>query len=448
MRSNIIPRYELVTLRLQEKYQRRNLYALLSLKRRHPSLMNNSDVIRRGEILSNAHDLTIAGGNFYSGHISIQQASSQESGQGIVPGCNRFRRHFHHPRNTQDSRISITFRQWLGESKSRKSLSWSSSQRAGARFHKKVMHPTLLHIIGVSPLDCEVPFLVFNGGFEGGLEVSVAKALEKDLRKSIFLFLRTVVGLSAGLDYLRDMDYPFQTADSKDFHTFLNLEGEVIISFDPDIAHEHSGDHEPSTLSEVDWPLLIFHELCERIFDAACQAHHERSAGWQVDGTYDDILETEEAFAFSEDGDEDLHGTALTSTISSMNVSSKNPLGKLPIGGHRRELVWKPENEKKTSVGDICSEFKSFLNDLPASSEPALHRRRGRHANRTGHRCPGYNHTEISLTPSIMGSAIVSHCTPLPREICLVCNRVVKDVETFDCICGGVVVLSACCFSS
>ncbi|KAF8798370.1 hypothetical protein BYT27DRAFT_7203460 [Phlegmacium glaucopus] len=410
-----------------------------------PSPMNNADVIGRGEIFSIAHDLTIAGGNFYSGQISIQQASNQESGQGIVPGMRvvpfediSITREIHRNRGYR-----LHFESGSGRARVVKVYHGPrAKERAqeAARFHKNVMHPTFLHIVGVSPSNCEIPFLVFNGGFEGSLEVSIAKALEKDLRKSIILGLRTVIGLSAGLDYLRDMDYYFETADSEDFHTFLNLEGEVIISFDPDIAHEQSGDHEEcddyeqSTLSEVDWPLLIFHVLCERTFDAACQAHYERSPGWQVDRTYDDILETEEALAFSDDRDEDVHRTTSTSSI---NVSSKKALGKLPIGGHRRELVWKPENEENSSLGDICLEFKSFLDNLPASSKLTLRRRRGRYAARTVHRCPGYHRTEITLTPSIMRSAIVSHSTPLPHEICSVCNRVVKDVEIFNCVCGG-----------
>ncbi|KAF8802228.1 hypothetical protein BYT27DRAFT_7112916, partial [Phlegmacium glaucopus] len=294
-------------------------------------------------------------------------------------------------------------------------------------------HPTFLHIVGVSPLNCEVPFLVFNGGFEGGLEVSITQALEKDLRKSIILGLRTVSCISRTIDYyLRDIDYPFETAGLEDFHTFLNLEGEVIISFDPDIAHEQSyyQGYDQKQLS-----IFIFHDLCEQTFYAACQAHYARR---QVDRTYDDTLETEEAFAFSEDRDEDLHGIASTSAFSSMDVSSKKSLGKLPIGGHRRELVWKHEYEEESSLEQICLGFKAFLNDLTAaSSEPALHRRRGRSAAGTVHRCPGYNRTEITLTPSITRSAIVSHSTPLPHEICPVCNRVVKDVGFFNCICGG-----------
>lgn len=150
----------------------------------------------------------------------------------------------------------------------------------------------------------------------------------------------------------------------------------------------------------------------------------------QVERTYNDTMETEDY------GHEDLQGTASTSVVSSTNVSSKKLLGKLPIDGHRRELVWKSQNEKNSSLQDICLEFKAFLDSLTPSSEPALHRRRGRYTVRTAHRCPGYNRTEITLTPSITRSAIVSHSTPLPHEICPVCDRVVQDVEIFDCICG------------
>ena len=139
-------------------------------------------------------------------------------------------------------------------------------------------------------------------------------------------------------------------------------------------------------------------------------------------------METEEGL--------DLQGIASTSAILSTNKSSGKPLERLPIEGHRRELVWKSENETNSSLEDICHEFKTFLAGLSPSSEPTLHRRRGRYTVRTAHRCPGYNRTEITLAPSIARSAIVSHFTPLPHEICPVCQRVVQDLEIFDCICG------------
>ena len=155
----------------------------------------------------------------------------------------------------------------------------------------------------------------------------------------------------------------------------------------------------------------------------------------QIQRTYADTLETED-FTFFGYGEEDLQGISSTSAVSSRKISSEKP-GRLPIDGHRRELVWKSQDAKHLSLEDIYFKFKAFLDSLPASYEPALHRRRGRYTIKTFHRCSGYNRTEITLTPSITRSAIVSHSTPLPNEICAVCHRVIQDAEIFDCICGG-----------
>ena len=156
-------------------------------------------------------------------------------------------------------------------------------------------------------------------------------------------------------------------------------------------------------------------------------------SGQQVERTYDDALETEDAFVFSDDRYKDINGTSSTST----NSSSKKNIGKSPLDGHRRELVWKSEINKRYSLECIYTEFKDFLDSIAASSELRLDHRHGRYTARTTHRCPGYNRTEITLTPSITRSAIVSHSTPLPHEICPVCKQVVKDVEEiFRCNCG------------
>jgi len=89
------------------------------------------------------------------------------------------------------------------------------------------------------------------------------------------------------------------------------------------------------------------------------------------------------------------------------------------------------------SLHDISCQFQNFLNAHLLSSEPALNRRRGRYTARTAHRCPGYNRIEITLTANITRSAIVSHSSPIPHEICPVCKEVVTDTEVFNCICGG-----------
>jgi len=103
----------------------------------------------------------------------------------------------------------------------------------------------------------------------------------------------------------------------------------------------------------------------------------------------------------------------------------------------RRELVWKSRKQGHLSLDEISQQFRYFLRDfLPIPSNPVLQRRRGRYSTTTPHRCPGYNREEITLTPEVSKSAIVSHLTPTPHEICLVCGKVVRDAEPFHCVCG------------
>jgi hypothetical protein len=110
---------------------------------------------------------------------------------------------------------------------------------------------------------------------------------------------------------------------------------------------------------------------------------------------------------------------------------------KLLPSGHRQELVWKSPTAEAVSLNDISHQFQHFLNAYLLSSEPALNHRRGRYTARTAHRCPGYNRLEITLTANITRSAIVSHSSPIPHEICPVCKEIVKDTDIFNCICGG-----------
>ena len=112
-------------------------------------------------------------------------------------------------------------------------------------------------------------------------------------------------------------------------------------------------------------------------------------------------------------------------------------LRKLLPSGRRQELVWKSQMAEAVSLNDISRQFQNFLYAYLLSSGLALNRRRGRYTARTAHRCPGYNRIEITLTANITRSAIVSHSSPIPHEICPVCKEVVKDTDVFNCICGG-----------
>jgi len=169
--------------------------------------------------------------------------------------------------------------------------------------------------------------------------------------------------------------------------------------------------------------------------------------GEQIKRAYPDIFENEESFfdncvedMIDDSGSEsgaDVSDSTSPLASSSKKASLENAPKRPPVNGHRRELVWKPENAQNLSLEDILREFQNYVHGLGSSSEPALHSRRGRYSSRTAHRCPGYNRTEITLTADINRSAIVSHSTPLPHEICQVCKQTVKDAEIFNCICGG-----------
>ena len=123
-----------------------------------------------------------------------------------------------------------------------------------------------------------------------------------------------------------------------------------------------------------------------------------------------------------------LHADLLSSPSSRRLLPKSSPCA------YRRELVWKSQNNETVSLEEIARQFQSFL--LKFSRELGFNRRRGRYTTKTAHRCPGYNRIEITLTPDIARSAIVSHLTPIPHEICPVCKEVVKDAEIFACICG------------
>ena len=124
----------------------------------------------------------------------------------------------------------------------------------------------------------------------------------------------------------------------------------------------------------------------------------------------------------------------ILSASSMSSISSRRPSRKSNSSAHRRELVWRPQKNETVSLGEIALQFKRFL--LTFSTELGFNRRRGRYTTKTAHRCPGYNRVEITLTPEIAQSAIVSHLTPNPHEICPVCKEIVKDAEIISCICG------------
>jgi len=130
---------------------------------------------------------------------------------------------------------------------------------------------------------------------------------------------------------------------------------------------------------------------------------------------------------------EDLTSDVLGSAPSNRHSSTSLPR-RVPRRS-RRELVWKSQEHETAPLEDIARQFQGFL--ITFTTELTFNRRHGRYSTKTAHRCPGYNRIEITLTSDITRSAIVSHLTPTPHEICPICKEIVKDAEIFACICGG-----------
>ncbi|KAF8814347.1 hypothetical protein BYT27DRAFT_7130055 [Phlegmacium glaucopus] len=308
-----------------------------------------------------------------------------------------------------------------------------------ARFNQKVIHPNILPMIGVSPLESELPFLVFDGGYEGPADYLLGQVLKKDINQSLTLGLQTVIGLSSGLGYLQDLKYPFESVGLDHFVIFSG-KGKIVISFDPgDLVQVNLSDQELGLSNNTDRALTLFHQLCQRTFDGACKAHYESQ---QIQRTYVDEFDVniddlpENRFEELDDAGKFDNGSGISNSSTALG---RQPSGRSPRrpSGRRRQLVWKSPGAEAVALSDISYQFQDFLNTHLSSSTSALNHRPGRYTARTPHRCPGYNRIEITLTANITHSAIVSHSSPTPHEICPVCKEVVKDAEILNCLCGS-----------
>ena len=135
--------------------------------------------------------------------------------------------------------------------------------------------------------------------------------------------------------------------------------------------------------------------------------------------SFDDILEDELKIS---DTQENLGATQSGPKLTS---SSKSVLKRRP-NGHRQELVWRPPAHETIILSEISRDFQCFLEANISSLEPALSCRRGRYTARSPHRCPGYNRIEVTLTPDITRSTIVTYSSPTLDEICPVVEKLSK----------------------
>ncbi|PPQ68451.1 hypothetical protein CVT26_006038 [Gymnopilus dilepis] len=304
-------------------------------------------------------------------------------------------------------------------------------------------HPNIPNLVAVSRLETPTPFLVFQGSYDGPLEHVLMKTLKKGLKESWIMGLKTVgisLRLLVILSYvlsrslvfrysLNDEEFNFASLPPDNF-VLLSSAGNPIITFKPDGRMNHIPEarfHETS-----DSALGLFHLLCEKTFDAARKAHYETEQALSAFIEEDDNAGELTSAPIFEESDFATSSTGQISGLPSFRRSAQPKTG----SARRWELVWKPAKKGNSTLCDISSQFNSALSS-DSSSSLGLTRRSGRYISRTSHRCPGYNRVEIALTPDIEKSALISHASPVPSEICLVCKEVVKAGEIFNCKCGN-----------
>ncbi|KAF8186214.1 hypothetical protein K438DRAFT_1040358 [Mycena galopus ATCC 62051] len=112
------------------------------------------------------------------------------------------------------------------------------------------------------------------------------------------------------------------------------------------------------------------------------------------------------------------------------NISEDVPDALPPVPA-RREYVWRNIDRGQQSLASIAGRITL---DLDLKLSPVL-RLNSTNA-KSPHRCPGYIREEITLAATIFDSAVVSHDTPSPLEICSVCHEVVGTHDAFKCVCG------------
>ncbi|KDR69258.1 hypothetical protein GALMADRAFT_282704, partial [Galerina marginata CBS 339.88] len=118
-------------------------------------------------------------------------------------------------------------------------------------------------MIAVSPANSQLPFLLFDGEFEGTFETKLTWGLGRGVNRTLPLLLQTAIELASGLAYLDGLYRPFAPVGPDDF-VVLCRNGRITISFDPDAAPvDNKRTGLPVTM------LDIFHRLCKKTFDAA-----------------------------------------------------------------------------------------------------------------------------------------------------------------------------------
>ncbi|KAF5348006.1 hypothetical protein D9758_010014 [Tetrapyrgos nigripes] len=269
------------------------------------------------------------------------------------------------------------------------------------RQNQRLLHPSLLKMIGVSSFTTESPFIVYNFAPTRGSPVSE---------------------LAIGLDYLSSEGARAGSSSKKSIEIFIT--DDDVLKIAPDFGSllvEDSGRHEESDTDPL-WGL--FNDLCDKTFKQATCILYPDVRNRKVSST---IAKASSATATDVLGDTE----SLMSDVSS-NLNFSEPKGSL---SPRRELLWRESSRGSRSVHAVAKHYREFWEHLNLTVGQSYHsyamprKQAARPLRIVVHRCQGYRKEEITLTSDVAENAIVSHFIPSLHERCPVCKEIVEEEE-------------------
>ncbi|KAJ7692843.1 hypothetical protein B0H17DRAFT_1179174 [Mycena rosella] len=277
-----------------------------------------------------------------------------------------------------------------------------------------LMHPNVLRIEGISSPASLAHFIAYENAHWKAAEGPLAAALKDDLTRSITLGFKMIAGLSSGMNHLSIQGISLASLGVENFDIFLDINDRFLIRFNPPMSADtdctENRQLEDNTARSWD----IFNSLCQKVLRSANRVLH--TEGIERNPVVFDPTRRSSVPAN--------RNSALASPwCSSRNRSESQPE---PLVPPRREYVWRTMDRGQQSLATVAKRMASDLNSNPSS----IHKLAWTDG-RTPHRCAGYVREEITLATTTVDSAVVSHDTPSPLEICSICHEVVGLDDCF-----------------
>ncbi|KAJ6557803.1 hypothetical protein B0H19DRAFT_121294 [Mycena capillaripes] len=293
----------------------------------------------------------------------------------------------------------------------------------GPTVREALMHPNVLRIEGISSPSSSNHFITYENARWQTAEGPLAAALKDDLVKSVNLGFKMVAGLSSGMNHLSVQGISLAFLRAENFDVFLDIGDRFLISINPPTSVDTvvSEDVQPEDNATRSWG--VFNALCQKLLRSANGVLHNENI--ERNPVPLDLP----------------HRPSITLNPGLRSLSAVPPSHEsgspenmrevlLPVPP-RREYVWRTIDRGHQSLAAVAIRMTREL-DLKLSTVNKLTWTGGEGV----HRCAGYVREEITLATTAGDSAVVSHDSPSPHEICCVCHEVVGLHEVFLCICG------------